>query len=123
MKTASDPRHRLRIRQVQSLFSSSFQKKPDALVMPIWESLSSIDPLIVAGAPEWPLEKLNPIDLAILRLAVFELVIDRKAPYKVIIDEAVEIAKEYGSDSSPAFINGALGKIISTLPDIHESKS
>lgn len=121
MKTASDPRHRQRIKMVQALFSSSFQKKPDSLVMPVWQNLSSIDPKIALSAPDWPLDKLNPIDLAILRLAVYELTIDKKTPYKVIIDEAVEIAKEYGSDNSPAFVNGALGSIFSSLPENHES--
>lgn len=82
------------------------------MITPIWESLPKIDPLIETAAPEWPLPKLNPIDLAILRLATFELLIDKKAPLKVIIDEAIELAKEFGSSGSPAFINGALGKIV-----------
>ena len=50
--------------------------------------------------------------MAILRLAVYELLIEKKEPPKVIVDEAIELAKEYGGDSSPAFINGALGKVI-----------
>lgn len=117
MKTASDPRHRHRAQIVQHLFSASFQHKPDPLISDIWNHLDHIDPVVKEAAPEWPLDKLNPIDLAILRLAAFELLIDKKVPYKVIIDEAVELAKEFGSTGSPAFINGALGKIVST----HES--
>lgn len=112
MKTATDPRHRHRIDLVQHLFSSQFQSKPDDLTKPIWEALGEIDPLIREIAPEWPIEKLNPIDLAILRLSIYELVIDKDAPYKVIIDEAVEIAKEFGGEGSPAFINGALGHLV-----------
>jgi N utilization substance protein B len=119
MKTATDPRHRKRILLMQHLFSSSFQHHPDPTVKHIWHKLSQIDPLISTAAPEWPLDKLNPIDLAILRLATYELMVDRQAPYKVIIDEAVELAKQYGSDNSPAFINGALGQLIAH----HESKS
>lgn len=113
MKTASDPRHRQRIRLMQDLFTASFNKEFPASIKFIWDKLGEIDPLIAASAPEWPLAKLNPIDLAILRLAVYELVIDKKAPYKVIIDEAVELAKQFGGDASPAFVNGALGNIVS----------
>jgi transcription antitermination protein NusB len=117
MKTASDPRHRHRAQIVQHLFAASFRHHPDPLINTIWSNLSEIDPHIKIAAPEWPLDKLNPIDLAILRLATYELLIDKQVPYKVIIDEAVELAKEFGSDGSPAFINGALGNIVST----HES--
>jgi transcription antitermination protein NusB len=112
MKTASDPRHQRRVDSVQKLFASSFRNKPDSSVKHIWDALPQIDPLISTAAPEWPLEKLNHIDLAILRLAVFELVIDKKEPYKVIIDEAIELAKEFGGENSPGFINGALGSIV-----------
>ena len=66
---------------------------------------------IQKAAPEWPIEKINKIDLAILRLAVFEID-SQKTPSKVIIDEAIEIAKKYGSESSPAFVNGVLGAIV-----------
>lgn len=77
----------------------------------IWEARGKIDPIIIKTAPEWPLEKLNKTDLAILRLAVFEMTIEKKQPVKVIIDEAVELAKEIGSENSPSFVNGVLGTI------------
>jgi len=119
MKTASDPRHKQRGKFVQHLFASAFQNKPDPEIAHIWAKLDQIDPQIATSAPEWPLNKLNPIDLAILRLAIYELAIDKQAPYKVIIDEAIELAKQYGGPGSPAFINGALGKLVET----HESQS
>ena len=119
MKTSSDPRHTHRQKIIQHLFSAQFQKKPDAVVDFIWTKLHAIDPLIVKSAPEWPLEKLNPIDLAILRLAVYELMVDKKEPYKVIIDEAVELAKEFGGTGSPSFINGSLGNIVQA-ENIHD---
>jgi transcription antitermination protein NusB len=112
MKTASDPRHKNRVTLVQHLFSAQFQQKPDHVTRDIWKKLPEIDPLITEAAPEWPIAKLNPIDLAILRLAIYELTIDKKAPFKVIIDEAIELAKAYGSSNSPGFINGALGKLV-----------
>jgi len=114
MKTATDPRHRQRIRLMQQLYSSQLQKKPSPQVSRIWEHLSDIDPIITQIAPEWPLDKLNPIDLSILRLAIYELTIDKLAPYKVIIDEAIELAKEFGGENSPNFINGALGQFVKT---------
>ncbi len=75
-------------------------------------NLDFIDKEITSSAPEWPLERINKIDLAILRLAVYELLIQKKEPPKVIIDEAVELAKEFGSENSAAFINGVLGNIL-----------
>ncbi|MBI3342438.1 hypothetical protein HY024_04930 [Candidatus Curtissbacteria bacterium] len=72
-----------------------------------------MDGLIAKNAPAWPLGQIAPIDLAILRLAVYELVYKTdKEPYKVIVDEAVEIAKEYGNEKSGSFVNGVLGSII-----------
>src|SRR5260221_10333201 len=115
MKSATDPRHKLREQSLQYLFAASFRNKPDKHVRHIWEHLAEIDPLIADAAPEWPIAKLNPVDLAILRLAVWELVIDKKEPVKVIIDEAIELAKEFGSETSPGFINGALGAIVKNL--------
>lgn len=112
MKSSVDPRHRHRTDLVQHLFALSFQPKPHPAISAIWDNLGIIDPLIHEAAPEWPLDKLNHIDLAILRLAVYELVVDKKEPYKVIIDEAIELAKEFGSESSPGFINGALGSVV-----------
>jgi N utilization substance protein B len=112
MKTSTDPRHLHRIKIVQHLFSAAYQNKPDDVVIHIWKDLAIIDPVIVKAAPEWPLNKLNPVDLAILRLAVHEMLVDKQTPYKVIIDEAVEIAKSFGGTNSSAFINGALGKVV-----------
>ncbi len=112
MKTATDPRHKRRELLVQQLFAADFQHHPDHSVKSIWEKLNQIDPLIATAAPEWPIDKLNHVDLAILRLAVYELMVDKREPYKVIIDEAVELAKQFGSNASPNFINGVLGHIM-----------
>ena len=109
MKTAFDPRHRKREELVRQLFAASFHNKVPA-------KFKRSDHLIAAAAPEWPLDRLNPIDLAILRLAVFELVIDNTEPVKVIIDEAVELAKQFGGSTSPSFVNGVLGTICKSLP-------
>jgi N utilization substance protein B len=77
--------------------------------------LNSIDSRLARAAPEWPLEKISKVDLSILRLAVFELLIEKKEPPKVIIDEAIELAKAYGNEQSAKFVNGVLGTILKTL--------
>lgn len=113
MKKKSDPRHLRRISVMQDLFSWEFLKdKPSVKIKPIIANLPKIDKLIEKSATERPIGEINRIDLAILRLAVFELIIEEGTPPKVVIDEAVELAKEFGSDSSSAFVNGALGKLV-----------
>lgn len=80
----------------------------------IVKNLQLINKEIEGSAPEWPLNQINRIDLAILRLAIFELIIENTTPFKVVVDESVELAKEFGSESSPSFINGVLGKVIAS---------
>jgi len=75
------------------------------------ERQEDIDGLIVPAAPDWPLEQIAKIDRAILRLAIYELVILRDVPPKVAINEAVELAKAFGGENSSKFINGVLGTI------------
>lgn len=112
--TSNDPRHKKRLAIVQELFASSFNsnQRPSEITQKIIESESISDPLISINAPEWPIDKLNKIDLAILRLAIYEIMVDKKEPVKVIIDEAVELAKELGSENSASFVNGVLGTIV-----------
>ena len=73
--------------------------------------LEEMDMLIARYAPEWPLDQMAVIDRNILRIAIFEFLIDGQTPVKVAINEAVELAKTYGSDSAPRFINGVLGTL------------
>lgn len=116
MKSSDDPRHQKRIRQMQLLFASSFQSNlPDKLLVPIVDHLAEIDAKIQTAAPEWPVAKIAKIDLAILRLSCYELTITRQEPPKAIIDEAIELAKAYGNQNSPQFINGVLGTIYKKL--------
>jgi N utilization substance protein B len=81
----------------------------------IIKELPRLDQIISDNAPKWPLEKINRVDLAILRCALWELVIQKVNPPKVIIDEAVELAKEFGTDSSSSFVNGVMGSAIKRL--------
>ena len=113
MKNPLDKRHVRRQSIVEDLFKIGFHKQAvgeDAAK--IVESQTKIDKLIKKAAPQFSLDKINKIDLSILRLAIYELFIDKTQPPSVIIDEAIELAKEYGGETSPGFINGALGKLI-----------
>lgn len=112
MKTSKDPRHLKRQRIVRQLFAESFSKQENHLVEvnSILKQTKVIDKKIQKAAPTWPIDNLNKVDLAILRLAIYELN-NTKTPPKVVIDEAVELAKEFGSENSPSFVNGVLGTI------------
>lgn len=113
MKTSLDPRHKKRQKIVESLFKVEFYKQPiDLDAKKIIAEKVILDKKIAEAAPEFPIDKINKVDLAILRLAIYELLIAKKEPPKVIVDEAIELAKEYGGDNSPAFVNGALGKVM-----------
>lgn len=114
MQKRTDPRHKKRIAIVKNLSSWSFTKNQPLGqdTKKVISKLPRIDKLISTYAPEWPPDQIPPLDLAILRLAIFELLYREKTPYKVVVDEAVEIAKEFGSDTSYGFINGVLGTII-----------
>jgi len=81
------------------------------LVSGVIHNKETIDQNIRRFAPAWPIEQIPVIDRNILRLAIFELLFDNKVPVKVAINEAVELAKRFGSDSSPKFVNGVLGSI------------
>ncbi len=116
MKTSQDPRHQKRMSLVSELFAASFPpQNPSDSVLPIIEHLETVDAHISKAAPEWPLDKISKIDLAVLRLAVYELAVEKKEPPKVVIDEAVELAKTFGNETSPGFINGALGTVLKNL--------
>jgi len=90
------------------------------LVSGVMNHLDTLNLLIVKYAPEWPVDQLAIIDRNILRLAFFEIgAQDSDTPPKVVINEAVELAKVFGSDSSPRFVNGVLG---SALDEIRKQK-
>jgi N utilization substance protein B len=81
------------------------------LVKGVVQNKEKIDEHIRRFAPAWPVAQIPVIDRNILRLAIFEILLDNKVPVKVAINEAVELAKLFGSDSSPKFVNGVLGSV------------
>jgi N utilization substance protein B len=114
VKSAQDPRHLKRISVFKSLFAGSFTNQPEhpTRVDKIQANIAKIDDIIQKCAPEWPISQINRVDLSVLRQAVYELLIKTETPTKVIIDEAVEIAKRYGGKTSSSFVNGALASAI-----------
>lgn len=114
MKRVKDPRHLRRRKIIQELFALSFtgSNQRKKITQAIWVNIDKIDKLISKAAPQFPIEKIAKSDLAILRLAIYELTIDKKEPLKVIIDEAIELAKEFSGETSPAFVNGVLGTVV-----------
>ncbi|OGY22253.1 MAG: transcription antitermination factor NusB [Candidatus Woykebacteria bacterium GWB1_45_5] len=152
MKGKLDPRHQGRIATLQALFEWSFnstdiegiitrdiedyvqldsssQNKSQIdqelalfLAKGVTENLEPIDKIIESCAPEWPIIQIAKVDLEILRIAIFELSIARNVPPKVAIDEAVELAKEFGGENSSKFVNGVLGTVVNEmLPEIEKT--
>ncbi|MEK7070390.1 MAG: transcription antitermination factor NusB [Patescibacteria group bacterium] len=111
-----DSRHKHRIKLLEELFESNFNPKSENKdILLIVENLKVIDDAIKKYAPRYPIDKLAKIDLSILRLSIYELMIEKKNPPKVIIDEAVMLAKEYGNEKSYSFVNGVLGSILKEI--------
>lgn len=134
MKSKSDPRHTARKLALTSifcwLFTEPLEKECTLLSEELFESddynkglteeitqgvkknLDKIDKIIEKAAPEWPKDKISKVDLVILRIAIYEILFGKKTPVKVAIDEAVELAKEFGNDTSHRFVNGVLGTVV-----------
>lgn len=113
MKSKNDPRHQRRIQLVQALFAWGVTGNIEDLELTkIISQIPSIDQKISVAAPKWPIDQINKVELAILRLAVWELENKKDIPPKVVIDEAIEISKEFCDTSSSSFVNAVLGTIL-----------
>lgn len=84
----------------------------ESIISGVEENINEIDEVILKAAPEWPIEKIPKVDIVALRIAIYEIVYAKSVPEKVAIDEAIELAKEFGSDTSSKFVNGVLGTIV-----------
>lgn len=115
----SDQRHERRIELFQKVFACTFTperviselKTAQGELLEILQSLELLDAEIIRVAPERPLKDINKVDLAILRVTVFEST-HKNTPKKVLLDEAIELAKAFGAEGSPKFINGALARLL-----------
>jgi len=126
-------RHLSRMISMQTLYELSFRKSTEKeevlerniseysdkceenfvrlLVDGVLKNIDNIDKTIEKSAPEWPIKQISLIDLSILRIAVYELVFKKEVPPKVAINEAIELAKQFGGENSSKFINGVLGTV------------
>ena len=93
----------------------------DQIVKGVWPIAQQLDLFIAEHAPEWPLDQVAIIDLNIIRIALWEFAVNGETPIKVAINEAVELAKNFGSDSSPRFVNGVLGSLASRQNEIRQA--
>jgi len=81
----------------------------------VWENLGQCDELITVSTIKWQFARLSPVDRSILRLAVYQLTCCPDIPPKVVINEAIELAKKFSTDKSPAFVNGVLDAVLKKL--------
>jgi N utilization substance protein B len=137
------PRTRARSLALQVLYEVDIAKHPPADIYksrleetPLADELSDfarqiifgvipltnvLDEIIAKYAPEWPLDQIAAIDRNILRMALWEFAVSHDTPIKVAINEAVELAKQFGSDSAPRFINGVLGALAEHQHEIQQT--
>ena len=95
----------------------------DRLVEGTTKNISKIDTIIEKAAPEWPVEQIAAIDKTILRMAIYEMQHEQDTPPRVVINEAVELAKAFGGDNSSKFINGVLGTLYRDDPRYAEDEA
>lgn len=103
--------------QAVELFWRTFESDPegrsyaDALLRGVSENLPALDERITSASKNWRLERMSRVDRNLLRLGTYELIFRADVPRAVILDEAVELAKSFGTDESPSFVNGVLDRI------------
>jgi N utilization substance protein B len=88
------------------------------IVLGIHSLVGELDQIIAKHAPEWPLDQVATIDRNIMRIALWEIAVSNQTPLKVAINEAVELGKIFGSESTPRFVNGVLGSLALHYNDI-----
>jgi N utilization substance protein B len=103
------------------LLSADLEEFARKIIFGVLQLAQDLDLSIAKYAPEWPLDQIAAIDRNILRIALWEFAVYRETPVKVAINEAVELAKLYGSDSAPRFVNGVLGALAEHDNEIHQS--
>ena len=91
------------------------------IVMGVQPLAVQLDHFIAQHAPEWPLDQIAIIDRNILRIALWEIAVSDQTPIKVAINEAIELSKTYGSDSTPRFVNGVLGSLAARQVEIQQA--
>jgi len=99
-------------RLADSALEESLVNFTSQIVQGILPIVRDLDTIIASHAPEWPLDQVAAIDRNILRIALWEIAVSNQTPMKVAINEAVELGKVFGSESTPRFVNGVLGSLV-----------
>jgi N utilization substance protein B len=102
----------------ESGLDARLEKFTTSIVMGIVPIRAELDAFIAEHAPEWPIDQVSTIDRNLLRIALWEFAVSRDTPIKVAINEAIELAKIFGSESTPRFINGVLGSLAARQNEI-----
>jgi N utilization substance protein B len=110
--TSHDPEEALRGRLSENPLPDREADFAQSLVHGVLEHLSQLDEMIRRVAPDWPVSQIAPVSRNALRIAIYEIAVDGTTPHKVAINEAVELAKIFGGDSSRRFVNGVLGTLV-----------
>ena len=117
------PADAFRSRLEESSLSNELSDFARQIIFGVLPLTNNLDNLIGKYAPEWPLDQIAAIDRNILRIALWEFAVLQETPIKVAINEAVELAKLYGSDSAPRFVNGVLGALADHQHEIQQAIS
>lgn len=118
--TNHPPAEVFRERLEESPLSDDLAEFTRQIIFGVTPLIRELDEMIAKYAPEWPLDQIAAIDRNILRIAFWEFAVQRETPVKVAINEAVELAKQYGSDSAPRFVNGVLGSLAEHRDEIRQ---
>ena len=110
-----------RSRLEESPLSDELAEFARQIIFGVLPRTTDLDQLIAKYAPEWPFDQVAAIDRNILRIALWEFAVFHETPIKVAINEAVELAKEFGSDSAPRFVNGVLGALADHQHEIKQA--
>lgn len=116
-----DPEVAVNERLIDASLDPSIEDFARQIVKSVYPMVTVLDNFIAEHAPEWPLDQVAIIDRNILRIALWEFAVYDKTPLKVAINEAVELAKVFGSDSSPRFVNGVLGSLAENQNEIRQA--
>lgn len=108
-------------RELDSPLDDRLVEFVNQIVLGVWSMTEKLDRHIALYAPEWPIDQVAVIDRNILRMALWEFAVEGSTPLKVAINEAVELAKIYGSDSAPRFVNGVLGSLAERSVEISQA--
>lgn len=110
--TGHPPGEVLHERLLDNTLEESLENFTSQIVLGILPIIHQLDMIIARHAPEWPLDQVAAIDRNILRIALWEIAVSKQTPIKVAINEAVELGKVFGSESTSRFVNGVLGSLV-----------